>query len=192
MPPAPCNGSQCQVRFLKTNGLPLNCFWKCELGILLHMVCFLGGLITNRTILASSQPTGIEAVLSQHNSSGRDGCGEWMAKWNTQAAAAWWSEVGQPHGEGAGATLQRSTELQCQKHVAKLLTAKNPQQPTDWSAMPQIETGWLFLSRGIGPNETKRQIAAAAPYQRRIFIIYSMRKGLLVMLCLSIQPHLHR
>lgn len=129
--------------------------------------------------------------LCCHNTTPLGGMGVgWQ--WNTQAAAAWWSEVGQPQGEETGATLQRSTELQCQKHVAKLLTAKNPQQRTDWSAMPQIETGWLFSSKGIGPNETKRQIAAAAPYQRRVFIIYSMRGGLLVMLSLSIQPHLHR
>lgn len=129
--------------------------------------------------------------LCCHNTTplGRVGMGRMVR--NTHAAAAWWGEVGRPQGEGTGATLQRRTELQCHKHVAKLLTAKNSQQP-DWSAMPQIETGWFFLSKGIGPNETKRQIAAAVPYQRRIFIIYSMKKGLLVMLCLSIQPHLHR
>lgn len=52
--------------------------------------------------------------------------------------------------------------------------------------------GWLFLSKGSGPNEMKRPLAAAAPNQRRIFRMYSMRKGLLVMLCLSIELHLHR
>lgn len=59
----------------------------------------------------------------------------------------------------------------------KVVDCREPAAVIDWTAMPQIETEWLFLSEGIGPKETKRQTAAAAPYQRRIFIAYSMRKG---------------
>lgn len=55
------------------------------------------------------------------------------------------------------------------KTCGKVVDCREPTAVTDWSATPQIETGWLFLSKGIGPKETKRQIAAAAPYQRRIF-----------------------
>lgn len=50
----------------------------------------------------------------------------------------------------------------------KIVTAEQLQQLTDWSAILQIEIGWLFLSKGIGPNETKRQLAAAVPNQWEI------------------------
>lgn len=52
----------------------------------------MGAWITNCTMLEGSQPTSIEALLSQHNFSRQDGCGEgmaaesssscWMVKWS--------------------------------------------------------------------------------------------------------------
>lgn len=48
------------------------------------------------------------------------------------------------------------------KTCGQVVDCREPTAVTDWSAMPQIERGWLFLSKGIGPKETKRQIAAAA------------------------------
>ena len=67
--------------------------------------------------------------------------------------------IGATTGKRAGTTLLRSTELQRQKHVAKLLTSKNQQQLTDWYTVPQTETAWLFLSKCCS---NWRQIAAAA------------------------------
>lgn len=99
-----------------------------ENGVLSTTTGYLPGRLgRQRTILESGQSTSIGAALSQHNPSVRGGVGNGWQR-NTQAAAAQWSKVGQPQGEGARATLQRNTELQCQKHVAKLLTAENPQQ----------------------------------------------------------------
>lgn len=169
-------------------GLCLNGFRNCELWILPH------GMFPERLDSPSTQYWKVASLLALelccHNTTplGGVGVGNWWQR-NTQAAAARWSREGQPQGEGARTALQRSTELQCQNH-GTVVDCREPTAVTDWSAMPQIETGWLFLSRGIGPKATKRQIAAAAPYQRRISVIYSIRKGLLVMLCLSIQPHL--
>lgn len=148
-----------------------------------YNVHFLGAWITKHTTLGSSQSASIEVVLSQHNSFGQDGCGEWIA--------SWWSQVGQQGKRGRSSSSKEHWIINTKsKTCGKLLTTKNQQQPTDWSAVPQTETPWLFLSKGIGPNETTRQIAAAA-HNKGGYNMF-MRKRLSVMLCLSIQLHLHR
>lgn len=136
-PPSPCIGSKYHAKFLGTTpGFPLSCLRKCEFGILLHGM--FPGRVTKHTTLERSQPASIDATPL-----GGMGVGSgWQ--WNTQAS------LGRPQGEGAGATLQRTTELHRPKHMAKLLTAENQQQPTDWSAVPQTETGRLFWAKALG------------------------------------------
>lgn len=156
-----------------------------------YTVCFLGGWITHHTILESGQSTSIGAVLSQHNFSRRDGCGKWMAEEYSSSCHTVKKNGATTRGGGRHNTSKEHW-ITMSKTCGQVVDCWEPTAVTDWSAIPQIERGWLFLSKGIGPKESKRQIAAAVPYQKRMFIIYSMRKELLVILCLSIQPRLHR
>lgn len=161
MPPSLSTGSKYQRRFLTTTvGLPLHHFRKRDLWRLPRSMFRGGWIATAQYWKVASRPALGLCCPTQLLRAG--GCGKCMAEEHSSSCRTGkWS--GATTRGGGKSNTSKEHWITMSRTCGEVVDCPEPAAVTDWSAMPQRETEWLFLSEGIGPKETKRQTAAAAP-----------------------------
>lgn len=149
-----------------------------------------GRLDHNRTILESGQSTSTGAVLSNTAPLGRRGWemyGRGTLQQLPHREVKWGNHEGRGHEQHFKGALNYNVKNMWQSCWLPR-TRSSDRLVCDATNRNRVA---LFERRHWAKRDEEAN-SSCSPCQRRIFITYSMRKGLVVMFCLSIQPHLHR